>query len=83
MVLYVRPGAGKARAAWVVGRKVGSAVARNRARRLIREAWRTLAPRVADRNDLVIVARPPLHGAKAHDVTREIGTLLVRAGAMR
>ncbi len=82
MVLYVRPGAGQARAAWVVGRKIGSAVARNRARRLIREAWRTLAPGVNDGNDVVIVARSPLHGAKADDVTREIGSLLVRAGAM-
>ncbi len=82
MVLYVRPGAGQARGAWIVGRKVGSAVARNRARRLIREAWRTLAPLVNDGNDVVVVARSPFRGAKADDVTREIRSLLVRAGAM-
>lgn len=82
MLLYVRPGAGQARAAWIVGRKVGSAVARNRARRLVREAWRRLAPEVNDGNDVVIVVRSPLHRAKAHDVTREVGSLLMQAGAM-
>ena len=83
MVVYVAPGSGPARAAFVAGRRVGTAVARNRARRLLRQAWRSVAPHTRDGNDLVMVARMPLEGAKAHDVIAEIESLLSRAGVLR
>jgi ribonuclease P protein component len=41
-------------------RKVGNAVARNRARRLLREATRHLYPHIVPGWDLVLVARPAL-----------------------
>jgi ribonuclease P protein component len=80
VVLYVALGDGPARAAWVTGRRVGGAVARNRARRLLREAWRKLAPVVADRHDLVVVARGPFGRAKAPELAEEIEELLRQAG---
>jgi ribonuclease P protein component len=79
VVLYVAPGEGPARAAWVTGRTVGGAVARNRARRLFREAWRALAPGVEDGHDLVLVARGPFGRARVSELIEEIDGLLRRA----
>lgn len=79
MILYVAPSEGEARAGFVTGRRVGGAVQRNRARRLLREAWRALAPRVQGGHDLVVVARPTIEGARAQTVTADLGTLLARA----
>jgi ribonuclease P protein component len=80
VVLYVAPGNGPTRAAWVTGRRVGGAVARNRARRLLREAWRVVAPGVEEGHELVLVARGPFGRVRAPDVIEEIEGLLRRAG---
>jgi ribonuclease P protein component len=80
MVVYVAPGEGPTRAAFVTGRRVGGAVARNRARRLLREAWRALAPGVKKGHDLVLVAWGPFGRARAPELIEEIEGLLRRAG---
>jgi ribonuclease P protein component len=45
-----------------VGRRVGSAVVRNRVKRLLREAFWSLDTALADGHDYVIVARPDAGG---------------------
>jgi ribonuclease P protein component len=80
VILYRAPGTGSSRAAWVAGRRVGGAVARNRARRLLREAWRQLWPRTSQGHDVVLVARGPFGRARNQDLVREIEDLLTRAG---
>jgi ribonuclease P protein component len=80
VVVYVAPGRGPSRAAVVTGRRVGGAVARNRARRLLREAWRALGPGVEAGHDLVLVARGPFGRARAPELIEEIEGLLLRAG---
>ena len=57
VVVYLARGSGPPRAAWVAGRRVGGAVARNRARRLLREAWVAISPRVEEGWVAVFVAR--------------------------
>lgn len=51
---------GEPRLGLAVPRSVGSAVARNRVKRLLREAWRELLPTVPAGQDYVLAARPGL-----------------------
>ena len=82
VVVYVAPGAGESRAAFVAGRKMGSAVERTRARRLLRAAWASVAPQVRAGFDVVIAARPEIRGAKTRDVVEEMAVALAGAGVM-
>jgi ribonuclease P protein component len=64
------------------GKSVGTAVHRNRAKRLLREAMRTLLPSiasVASGSDLILIARPALASASFADVREALLTLLQRA----
>lgn len=67
----------------VASRRVGGAVERNRARRILREAWREVAPMVGDGNDVVIVAREAIRGAKTRDLVAEMTELLRREPSVR
>jgi ribonuclease P protein component len=51
---------GPSRLGLAVPRSVGSAVVRNRVKRVLREAWRELLPEVPAGHDYVLVARPGL-----------------------
>ena len=51
---------GDPRLGLAVPRSVGSAVVRNKVKRLLREAWRELLPGVPAGHDYVLVARPGL-----------------------
>ena len=51
---------GEPRLGLAVPRAVGSAVARNRVKRLLRESWRDLLPTVPPGRDYVLSARPGL-----------------------
>jgi ribonuclease P protein component len=70
------------RVGFVTGRRVGGAVIRNRARRLLREAWRALLPQVESGTEAVLVARPEILGAKAQDVVDDVRRALTRAGVI-
>lgn len=70
------------RAGFVAGRGVGGAVVRNRARRLLKEAWRSIAPRAKPGFDLVFVARADIQRVRVHEVAREMADELEAAGVM-
>lgn len=61
------------------GRTVGTAVYRNRAKRLLREAMRALIPDIAPGLDLILIARPGLVSATLEDTQRALSNLLQRA----
>jgi len=64
------------------GKSVGTAVYRNRAKRLLREAMRTLLPSlasVASGSDLILIARPRLPSATLEETRQALLVLLQRA----
>jgi ribonuclease P protein component len=62
-------------------RSVGSAVERNRAKRLLREAARHLYPEFQSKSwDIMLVARPKLVNASEKEVEKALSALLERAG---
>ncbi len=61
------------------GRTIGTAVPRNRTKRLLREAMRTLIPDVVSGLDLILIARPGLVTASLEDTRQALLNLLNRA----
>lgn len=83
MVLYLRRGEGAAlRLGVVASRKVGNAVARARARRLLREAYRRQRHQLQGGADVVLVARAQLLEADWARIVDELAFLLKRAGLL-
>jgi ribonuclease P protein component len=82
VVVYVLPSEGGTRVGFVCSRSVGGAVARNRSRRLLREAWRELAPHIRRNHDVVAVARPEVRGAKMQEVKADMERALRSAGVV-
>ncbi|MGH2573710.1 MAG: ribonuclease P protein component [Actinomycetota bacterium] len=82
VVVYVRPSGPATRAGFVCVRHVGGAVVRNRARRLLREAWQGVAPLVTAGYDIVFVARPQIREAKTRELMEEMTRALAAAGVI-
>jgi len=67
----------------ITSRKLGGAVVRNRARRLMREAFRLNQLQLKAPVDLVLVARASIVGKSRQDVERDYLTLLRRADLLK
>lgn len=67
----------------VTARRIGGAVVRNRARRLLRETFRVHQHDLAAPVDLVLVARPSIAGKRFADVERDFLTTLRKARMLR
>jgi ribonuclease P protein component len=83
LTVYVVPGGEGTRVTVVCGRAVGRAVDRNRARRLLREAWRAVGARLRGGMDVVVVARPAIRGARSTEVAEDLARTLARGGVIR
>ncbi len=84
LVLYTLPAADEARAV-VASRKIGKAVRRNRAKRLLREALRSVLgngapPGSGQGTWIVAVARREIVDARFPDVRRDLEALTCRTG---
>jgi ribonuclease P protein component len=94
LVLYAFPrertdpeagdGGGGTRLGVSVGRRVGGAVARNRVKRLLREAFWAVAGELGEGHDFVIVARAEVAGLEERDglagIERSLRELVEKLG---
>ena len=83
VVTYVfKTRAGGVRIGITTGKKVGNAVTRSRARRVLRAAWRSLEPDVFGNADIVFVARSRTPMCKSTEVARVLREQLHAAGLL-
>ena len=84
VVVYVKKNRNQGlRVGITTSKKIGNAVLRNRSRRVIREAFRELSPRVKSGYDLVFVARGRTPHVKSTDVRRHLEKELTAAGVLK
>ena len=80
MVVYCGKGIpGGLRLGITAGKKVGGAVCRNRAKRVITAAFRSCLPQIKEGYDFVIVARTRILSVKSTDVMASLLKLLKKA----
>ena len=77
------PGNAASRLGVITSRKLGGAVVRTRARRLLRESFRLHQHDLAEPVDLVLVARASIVGRGLADVERDFLTTLRRARLLK
>lgn len=84
LVTYcMRNHAGECRIGITTGKKVGNAVQRNRARRVITAAYRELIPFIEGGYDLVFVARSKTPYVKSTDLKKILYKQLSELGAIK
>jgi ribonuclease P protein component len=80
---FVLPPGAPSRVGVITTRRLGDAPVRSRARRLMREAFRTRQHGLAQPADVVLVARPSIVGRPFRDVERDLVAALRKAGLWR
>lgn len=78
-----RPAAAGSRLGVVTSSKLGGAVVRNRARRLLREAFRLHQTELTEPVDLVLIARNSLVGKDFAGMEKDFLTTLRKAGLLK
>lgn len=80
VILYKKNGLDYSRFAYVASKKVGNSVQRNRARRLMREAYRTMNRSIVPGYDVIFVARNGITESKCDDVRKAMFGAIRAAG---
>ncbi len=78
----LRTDVGPTRFGLATGRALGSAVIRNRVRRRLREAIRSMGPSLRPGWDVLVIARPAIVEADLRTVTQTLRRLLTRGGVV-
>ena len=80
VVLVVLPALeGKTRFGVIASRSVGSAVQRNRAKRMLREALRTLQPQIKPGWNVILISRKPILQANFTEILSCLNLLFSKA----
>ena len=72
-----------ARLGITASKKVGKSVQRNRVKRLIREAFRALRPRIHPHYDVVVVGRTPACTLTCQEAQRGLSSIFRRAAILK
>jgi len=79
VLIVQKSGQPRLRIGVAAGRTVGTAVTRNRAKRMLREAIRLLIPNIASGLDLILIARSGLASASLEETREALLGLMKRA----
>lgn len=83
LVVYLKKsGAGICRIGITVSKKIGSAVERNRCKRIIRAAWKNVEKEISGSWDIVFVARGKTKYLKSTDIEKAMLEIFRQAGAV-
>ena len=82
VLFYKKNGLPYTRTGFLASKKVGNAVMRNRARRLMKESVRLMDPLPAG-YDIIFIARNTIEGKSCKEVQRSIASAVRRAGLGR
>ena len=80
VVIYLKNGLDFNRKAFLASKKVGNSVLRNRARRLMKEAYRQTEATLPQGYDILMIARNTITEAKCQDVLTSLNNAFARAG---
>lgn len=84
MVLFFRPNhLPYNRTGFLASKKVGNSVKRNRARRLMKEAYRTFFEELSQGYDFIIIARNTISGRKCADVEKSLKSAFKKTGVLK
>jgi len=82
LVIKANESKDKLRVGVTAGKTIGTAVHRNRAKRLLREAMRPLIPNIASGFDLILIARPKLVTSTLTETRSALINLFQRASIL-
>jgi len=83
VVINISNGLGYSRKAFLASKKVGGAVKRNRARRLMKEGFRKIENEIPSGRDILFIARREAVNAKSTDVEKSIRRALQKSGLIK
>jgi len=82
VVFFISNGHEYSRKAFLASKKVGGAVARNRARRLMKESFRKLEHEIKPGNDILMIARNTITNTCQEDVEISMRKALTKSGLL-
>ena len=83
VLFYRQNGLPYNRTGFLASKKVGNSVARNRARRLMKDSFRLTDLEIPTGYDFIFIARNTITNAKCADVKRSLESALKRTGVMK
>lgn len=83
VLIYIKNHLPIKRRAFLASKKVGGAVQRNRARRLLKESYRSIEENIVEGYDFVWIARRNIVQLKCADVKKAMEAALKKAGLIK